>query len=153
MNIQYQNFISESFIGLIKTILKRLSVKNDLDIFSLYVSYRTDHNLVILSERMKKYYPHEITIVLEYQFDNLIVSDDGFSVDISFNNILENIFVPFSAIFNISDNINGFNMALDTEILTKHSQKKLKSIDDLDTKLINNKCDNVITLGKFKGKS
>ena len=51
-----------------------------------------------LSERLRAQYPEEMTIVLQHQFWDLKVTDDGFEVGLSFGGVPEQLTVPFEAI-------------------------------------------------------
>lgn len=64
----------------------------------LYISFRTDAPGVSISEKLHKQYPEEMTIVLQHQFWDLDVRDDGFSVDLTFNKIPETLIIPYSAV-------------------------------------------------------
>ena len=44
---------------------------------------------------MRPQYPKEMTIILQNQFDNLMVDDDKFSVDLSFGGVASTVIVPF----------------------------------------------------------
>ena len=44
-----------------------------------------------------------MTIVLQHQFENLIVKDDHFSVELSFDNQQEKIVIPFAALTAFAD--------------------------------------------------
>ncbi len=51
-----------------------------------------------LSQRLRTQYPEEMTIILQHQFWDLEVSDDGFEVGLSFGGVPERLSVPFAAI-------------------------------------------------------
>jgi hypothetical protein len=68
-----------------------------------YVTFLTAHPDVQIPQHLKDEYPEEITVVLQHQFENLIISKDQFSVDLYFNDALENIKVPFSALISFLD--------------------------------------------------
>ena len=51
-----------------------------------------------MSKRLKEQYPEEMTIVLQYQFWDLQVSNDRFEVKLSFGNVPERLVVPFQAV-------------------------------------------------------
>ena len=53
---------------------------------------------VRLSERMRAQYPEEMTVILQHQFWDLKVSDEGFEVGLSFGGVPEKLVVPFEAI-------------------------------------------------------
>jgi hypothetical protein len=63
-----------------------------------YVRFRTDHPQVKIPAFLKEKHPEEVMIVIQYQFWDLKVFDDRFSVNLSFNGIQEIIVVPFSAL-------------------------------------------------------
>ena len=44
-----------------------------------------------------------MTIVLQHQFENLIVKDDHFSVELSFDNQQEKVVIPFAALTAFAD--------------------------------------------------
>jgi hypothetical protein len=68
-----------------------------------YISFLTTHKGVRISERIKAQYPKEMTIVLQHQFDNLEVNEQGFSVSLSFNDVMEDITVPYDALTAFAD--------------------------------------------------
>jgi hypothetical protein len=63
-----------------------------------YISFDTRADGVRLSPRMLKEYPQEMTIVLQHQFWDLMVTEDGFEVGMSFGGIPERVAVPFAAV-------------------------------------------------------
>ncbi len=65
-----------------------------------YVSFRTDWPGVSMPTRLLAQFPHEMTIVLQHQFWDLHVEDDGggFSVGLSFGGIPSKLRVPLSAV-------------------------------------------------------
>jgi hypothetical protein len=64
----------------------------------LYIAFDTVAEGVSVSKRLKEQYPEEMTIVLQYQFWDLLVSNERFEVKLSFSNVPERLVVPFSAV-------------------------------------------------------
>jgi len=60
-----------------------------------YISFRSNAPGVEISEKLRKQYPEEMTIVLQHQFWNLEVNEERFSVDLTFNKVPEHLVVPF----------------------------------------------------------
>lgn len=79
---------------------------------SFYISYVTKDFEVIMPDFLKSDYPDVITIVLENQFENLKVVENGFFVSLSFNNKLQDLFIPFKAIVNFSDRALNLNIPM-----------------------------------------
>jgi hypothetical protein len=63
-----------------------------------YITFDTRADGVRLSPRMLTQYPTEMTIVLQHQFWDLVTTEDGFEVGLSFGGIPERLTVPFAAI-------------------------------------------------------
>jgi hypothetical protein len=62
------------------------------------VTFDTHASGVKLSPRLREQYPEDMTIVLQHQFWDLIVTDAYFEVGLSFNGISEKLHVPLEAI-------------------------------------------------------
>jgi hypothetical protein len=58
---------------------------------------------VKLSPRLLAQYPEEMTIILQHQFWDLVVSEDRFEVGLSFGGIPERLVVPFNSIKSFFD--------------------------------------------------
>lgn len=101
--INYAALIDEAMHIIVKKAL--LAVKNDRlpGQHHFFISFLTNYPGVSLSERVKKNYPHEMTIVLQYQFEELTVNDKDFSVILSFDNVKEKIIIPFAALTAFAD--------------------------------------------------
>jgi uncharacterized protein len=69
---------------------------------------------VRLSERMRGQYPDAMTIVLQHQFWDLAVDDDGFEVGLSFGGIPERLAVPFDAVTAFFDPAVQFGFQFET---------------------------------------
>lgn len=70
-----------------------------------YISFRTDYPGVELPARVRAQYPHEITIVLQHQFWDLVIDETAglFRVGLSFSGVPTTITVPFAAITAFAD--------------------------------------------------
>ena len=71
-------------------------------------------------------HPEEMTIVLQHQFNNLQVTDEGFSVTLRFSGRAENLSIPFSELTGFSDPSVNFGLQLKTTEMTE------ADIEDLD---------------------
>ncbi len=68
-----------------------------------YITFLTKFPGVKVPDYLRKQYPDEMTIVLQYQFFGLKLDDDAIYVTLSFNNIKENLIVPIDAITTFAD--------------------------------------------------
>jgi len=63
-----------------------------------YITFKTDAPGVQLRPDLKERFPDEMTIVLQNKFWDLLVSETGFSVSLSFNQRPAELIIPFAAI-------------------------------------------------------
>jgi hypothetical protein len=70
-----------------------------------YVSFRTDRPGVIVPTRLLAQYPHEMTIVLQHQFWDLVVDEAAglFTVGLSFGGVPTTLRVPLAALVAFAD--------------------------------------------------
>ena len=96
--IRYDLLTQEALRGVIRQVLL-LVQKNGLPgDHHLYIAFDTGGDGVSVSRRLKEQYPEEMTIVLQYQFWDLQVTNERFEVKLSFSNVPERLVVPFSAV-------------------------------------------------------
>ena len=157
--MDYQKLLNESLIEFVKKVLSIVQLEGLVGDHHFYLSFITNDPEVRLSERVKSNYPDEITIVLQNQFEKLIVNPDSFSVKLAFNNIPEVIVVPFRCLTSFADPSVNFNLQFRHKALTsdtiilRNLNKKEKKQDsnkkpelDKPTRITNN----VIILDKFR---
>jgi uncharacterized protein len=97
-HIRYDILAQEALRGVVRTVLTD-AAKNGLPgEHHFYISFDTHADGVRLSPRMVAEYPEEMTIVLQHQFWDLAVTEEGFEVGMSFGGIPERVAVPFAAI-------------------------------------------------------
>lgn len=101
--IDYGQLIDDAMHVIVKKVLQRIVKEGLPGKHHFFISFVTSYPGVKLSDALKKKYPDEMTIVLQHQFDELIVSDEHFSVILSFDNVKERISVPFDALVAFAD--------------------------------------------------
>lgn len=68
-----------------------------------YISFKTNHPGVRMDTALLDQYPEDMTIVLQHQFANLMLSDNCFEVDLSFNGIPHTLRIPYDAVTYFAD--------------------------------------------------
>lgn len=76
----------------------------------LYITFRTGEDGVRIPDYLVERFPDEMTIVLQHQFEELSVDDDGFAVSLNFNNVQERLCIPFDAISAFADPSANFGL-------------------------------------------
>ena len=80
-----------------------------------YITFKTDHPKTIISDSLRAQYPHDMTIVIQHQYANLIVGRESFSIDLSFNGIEQTLTIPFDAITYFGDPYAKFGLSFSTK--------------------------------------
>ena len=97
-HIRYDILAQEALLGVLRTVLAD-AAKNGLPgEHHFFITFDTRADGVALSPRMRAQYPEEMTVVLQHQFWDLVVSEEAFEVGMSFGGIAERLVVPFAAI-------------------------------------------------------
>ena len=100
-HIRYDLLAQEALRGVVRTVLADTARKGLPGDHHFYISFDTGAEGVQISSRMLAQYPKEMTIVLQHQFWDLVVSEGGFEVGLAFGGIPERLVIPFAA-------VNGF---------------------------------------------
>ena len=102
-HIRYDLLAQEALRGVLRTVLAD-AAKNGLPgDHHFFVTFDTCAEGVRLSQRMRAQYPKEMTIVLQHQFWDLVVSEDAFEVGLSFGGVPERLTIPFAAVKSFVD--------------------------------------------------
>jgi hypothetical protein len=97
-DIRYDLLTQEALRGVIRKVLSLVQRSGLSGQHHLYIAFDTEAEGVIVSKRLKEQYPEEMTIVLQYQFWDLQVTNDRFEVKLSFGSVPERLVVPFQAV-------------------------------------------------------
>ena len=101
--LQYDRLVEQALKNVVREALLHVSTHGLPGAHHLYITFRTDHPGVIVPDTLRERYPVEMTIVLQYQFWDLIVGEDGFEVTLSFNDRQQRLVIPFAAINAFAD--------------------------------------------------
>jgi hypothetical protein len=102
-HIRYDILAQQALRGVVRTVLAD-AAKNGLPgEHHFKITFATTAPGVRLPERVRAQYPDTMMIVLQHQFWDLQVDDDGFVVGLSFGGVPERITVPFDAVMAFVD--------------------------------------------------
>ena len=96
--IRYDLLTQDALRGVVRQVLARVQHEGLPGEHHLYIAFDTGADGVSVSKRLKEQYPEEMTVVLQYQFWDLQVTNERFEVKLSFSNVPERLVVPFGAI-------------------------------------------------------
>ena len=78
-----------------------------------FITFVSTAEGVKLSPRLLAQYPEEMTVILQHQFWDLVVTEDRFEVGLSFGGIPERLVVPFNSIKSFFDPSVQFGLQFD----------------------------------------
>jgi len=136
-HIRYDLLTQQALRGVVKTVLTDAIKKGLPGEHHFYISFDTQADGVKLSQRLRTQYPEEMTIILQHQFWDLEVSDDGFEVGLSFGGVPERLGVPFAAIKGFFD--PSVQFGLQFEDMTEGGQDNTSTGSMIESKTIGKK--------------
>jgi hypothetical protein len=101
--LRYDRMVESALRGVVRESIEEV-IKHGLpEEHHFYITFLTDYQGVKIPDYLRERYPGEMTIVLQYQFNDLSVDDEKLCVTLSFNNVPERLEVPLAAISIFAD--------------------------------------------------
>ncbi len=110
--MRYDLLVQDAQRSLVKAALRRVIKEGLPGNHHFFISFRTDAPGVEMSDALRAQYPEEMTIVLQNQFWDLSVDEEGFAVSLKFNQVLQPLHIPFRALTMFNDPAVQFQMQL-----------------------------------------
>lgn len=102
-HLRYDRMIEDALRGVVRQALTDVAKHGLFGEHHFFITFRTGHPGVDISEHLRRQYPETMTIVLQYQFWGLEVQARQFAVTLSFNDRQERLVIPFSAVTAFAD--------------------------------------------------
>jgi hypothetical protein len=102
-HIRYDVLARDALRGVLRRVLSDAAEHGLPGEHHFFITFLSTADGVKLSPRLLAQYPDEMTIILQHQFWDLAVDDDGFEVGLSFGGVPERLGVPFDAIKSFFD--------------------------------------------------
>jgi uncharacterized protein len=125
--MRYDLLAQDALRGVVRSALAQVAVSGLPGEHHLFIALDTRHPGVQISDRLRQKYPEEITIVLQHQFWNLEVRETEFSVELTFDNVLEKLVVPYSAIKGFFDPAVQFGLQFEIKGFPGHRRCRGRS--------------------------
>ncbi|MFC4350000.1 SspB family protein [Fodinicurvata halophila] len=101
--LRYDLMVENALRGVVRAALQEATTEGLPGEHHFYITFLTEHEGVQIPDRLKDRYPEEMTIVLQHRFWDLEVGEDKFSVTLTFNEIPENLIIPYEAVTAFAD--------------------------------------------------
>lgn len=106
----YEEMVEDALRGVLRRALEKTAAEGLPGEHHFYITFSTGAPGVSIPERLKAQHPETMTIVLQHQFYDLGVTDDEFTVTLSFNSKLEKLDIPFRAVTAFADPYAKFGL-------------------------------------------
>jgi hypothetical protein len=128
-HIRYDVLARDALRGVLRRVLSDAAAHGLPGEHHFFITFLSKADGVKLSPRILAQYPEEMTIILQHQFWDLVVSEDRFEVGLSFGGIPERLVVPFSAIKSFFDPSVQFGLQFEpSEALSEAPGAKLPAV-------------------------
>ena len=139
--IDYNLHTINAMRNVVKSVLNNITDNTLPENHHFYITFNTNFKSVDIPINLKKKYPDEMTIVIENSFWELIVKDTFFSITLSFNNIKNNLIIPYDSLLAFSDPYANFYLKFPKLEYNKEIISKDKKIQDNIVNIIDFKKD------------
>ncbi len=114
--IRYDILAQEALRGVMRKVLSEVARTGLPGNHHFFITFMTGAPGVRISKRMREKYPDQMTIVLQYQYWDLKVTDKEFEVGLSFAEVPEKLTIPFAAIRGFYDPSVNFELEFDVDM-------------------------------------
>lgn len=113
--IRYDILAQEALRGVMRKVLAEVARTGLPGNHHFFITFLTSAPGVRISTRLRERYPEQMTIVIQFQYWDLKVSDTGFEVGLSFSDVPERLEIPFSAVRGFYDPSVNFELEFDVK--------------------------------------
>jgi len=146
--IDYGNLMHRAMRGLIQSVLTDVSEHGLPGAHHFFITFDTKHPDVQLADWLKDRYPTEMTVVLQHWFENLVVTDEGFSVTLNFGNNPEPMVIPFDALRTFVDPSVEFGLRFETQESDEEDEDEPDDIEVEEEPVVQNA--EIVSLDQFR---
>jgi hypothetical protein len=109
-HIRYDVLARDALRGVLRRVLADAAEHGLPGEHHFFITFLSTAEGVKLPPRLLAQHPEEMTIILQHQFWDLVVTEDRFEVGLSFGGIPERLVVPFNSIKSFSDPAAPFGL-------------------------------------------
>jgi hypothetical protein len=127
-HIRYDLLVREALREVVRRVVSDVAKNGVPGDHHFYICFDTRAPGVRLSPRLRAQYPEEMTIVLQHQFWDLLATESGLEVGLSFGGVAERLAVPFDAIKGFFDPSVQFGLEFDSSSQMAADETEGKSL-------------------------
>ena len=135
--IEYQKILDKNMLNVLKDILKDIRDNGLSNNNHLYITFLTNHKNVELPIWLRQNYPQEMTIIIQFEYYDLEINKNNFSITLSFDDIKTNLKINYNAIVSFADPSANFGLILKKNKIKKKINKKFENNKSKKNNVIN----------------
>ncbi len=114
-HIRYDILAQEALRGVMRKVLAEVARTGLPGNHHFFITFVTGAPGVRISPRLRERYPEQMTIVVQFQYWDLKVTDSGFEIGLSFSDVPERLEIPFAAVRGFYDPSVNFELEFDVK--------------------------------------
>ena len=135
--IEYQKILDRNILNVLKEILKKIQNDGLINNNHLYITFLTNHKSNDLPKWIKQKYPEEMTVLIQYEYYELKLNKNDFSIILSFNNVKTKLTICYDSILSFADPSANFGLILQKNKIQKKVSKKIENKTSKNNNVIN----------------
>lgn len=116
-SIDYGKLMHRAMRGLIQQVLQDVAANGLPGSHHFFITFDTTNPEAQLADWLHQRYPSEMTVVMQHWYENLEVTDEGFSITLNFGDQPEPLFIPYDAIKTFVDPSVEFGLRFESSDL------------------------------------
>ncbi len=117
IEFDYDYLMQKALRSLMRDVLSMVAeLKDSPGEHHFYIEFITTAPNVAIPDHLKEDYPERMTIVLQHQFENLIVTDEYFAVTLWFKGKEAHLKIPFDAVSSFADPSAQFGLRFEPAV-------------------------------------
>lgn len=113
--IRYDILAQEALRGVMRKVLAEVARTGLPGNHHFFITFMTGAPGVRISSRLRERYPEQMTIVIQFQYWDLKVTETGFEIGLSFSDVPEKLEIPYSAVRGFYDPSVNFELEFDVK--------------------------------------
>jgi hypothetical protein len=147
-HIGYDTIIETGMRDVIYKVLKKVENEGLKGEHHFVITFSTRHFGVILSDSIKQRFPIEMTIIIQHQFQSLMVMENAFKIALSFSGVMETLTVPYKAIISFAD--PSVNFGLKFNNIEADEDEEEGDVENANSDAVSGADEKVVSLADFK---